>query len=135
MDETALTKKKHPLRKIWDIFVTILGVGAFLLIFAFFQVYQDMKPKEKEMKPSVQIETLQKKVDSLYQSKERKESDIFKLYSEIRKSEDVILKEAKANDEKALLKGEITSLKQDVLMLEQNIAFPTEPKVNKKPKK
>ena len=112
-----------------------MSIFFFVLIFAIGQAFQDVKPKEKEVKPSVQIESLQKKVDALYQSKERKDKDITKLYSEIRKAEDSILKDAKANDEKALLKGEIVSLKQDVLMLEANISYPVEEKQKSKSKK
>lgn len=135
MEESVVKKKKHPLRKIWDIFIAIMSILFFILIFAIGQAFQDVQPKEKKVKPSVQVELLQKKVDALYQSKERKDKDITKLYSEIRKAEDSILKDAKANDEKALLKGEIVSLKQDILMLEANISYPVEEKQKSKSKK
>lgn len=129
--------KKHPLRKIWDIVLTIFSIIVILFVLAFVQVFQEVQPKKKEVKPSAQIESLQKKVDTLYQEKKREKKDVQNLYSEIRKVEDEILKTAKANDEKALLKTEIVSLKQDLLMLESNISYPAEekPKTSKIEKK
>lgn len=130
-------EKKHPLRKILDIVLTIFSIIVILFVLAFIQVFQEAQPKKKEVKPSAQIESLEKKVDSLYQEREREKKDVQNLYSEIRKVENEILKTAKANDEKALLKTEIISLKQDLLMLESNISYPAEekPKTSKKEKK
>lgn len=127
-------KKKHPLRKLWDGFVTVLGIFFFLFIFALLQVYQEAKPKEKEVKPSAQLEALQKKVDTLYQDTGRTKKDVQKLYSEVRKTEDSLLKTAKANDEKALLKSEIVSIKQDLLVLQGDVSYPAEEKPKEKKK-
>lgn len=119
-------KEKHPLRKLWD--MILIGLSAFLLFFSVMlvQAYQEVTPDNKVVTPSTQVEQLKKEVDSAYHKKNRTASELFALYSKIRKEESTILKTAKANDEKSLLKTEILLLKQDVMLLMEEPDYPAE---------
>lgn len=122
-------REKHPLLKLWDII--LIGLSAFLLVFCVIlvQAYQEVTPDKKVVTPSTQVEQLKKEVDSVYHKKNRTVHELFALYSKIRKEESTILKTAKANDEKSLLKTEILLLKQDVMLLMEEPDYPAEKKL------
>lgn len=105
--------------RVWKILSTALYlIGGILLLFLYLILtlveQQNAAPKKNET-PMEVVQSVQKEVGAFYDSEQVTEKEGEVLYAKLRQTEALVLKEAKANDEKTLLLTRIGLMKQDVL--------------------